>query len=420
MHKKLQRIKSVLTKPWLWFKSQSIKKKIIVIVVLLISVIVVANIISTLTKSPPYTLERVSKDNIVETVTESGNITTSGKIDVYSPTNGFITETYVKNGAYVKEGEKLFVVKSSASEQEKKQAQANYLAAVNSLNTVQAAANTLRASMYAEWKSFTDIATNSTYESGGKPDNENRKAAEFQIAQDQWLAAEKEYKDQQTAISQAQASVASTYALYMATQDATVIAPADGIVTNLSVTKGSTVGIKSVLLTGETSKPALILLSNYQSEISIELSETDVAKVNPGQKVKINVSAVSNKEYDGVVNRVDSVGTNVQGVITYNAYISLQDPDNNLRQGMSVDVTITTKEVNDVLSVSNSAIKPYQGGKAVRVPDNTKPEKFKYVPVIAGVRGEEKTQISNGLVEGQEVIKTLSNEGIKRSGLFGG
>ena len=405
---------------WKLFKSQSLKRKIIIVILLIVGLSILGQIIGNLTKPPPYTLERVKKTSIVETVTESGNIVTSGAIDVYSPSNGVVIESYVENGMAVSEGDKLFVVKSSASDQEAEAARANYLAAVNSLNTAQAASNTLRASMYSAWDTFRNLATNSTYEnSDDSPNEEHRKAAEFQIAQDTWIAAEKEYKDQQTAIAQANAAVSSTRALYFATQDATVTAPTDGIVTNLAFTRGSTVAIKSVSITGSSTTPALILINDYKNEILLQLSETDVAKVKPGQKASVTINAASDDEYKGVVDRVDTVGTNNQGVVTYNAYVTLNSADSNIRQGMTVDVDITTKELNNVLSVSNSSVKPYQGGKAVRVPDKSKKEKYKYVPVKIGIRGSEKTQIVDGLTEGQEVIQTLSNENIKRPGLFG-
>jgi len=420
MHKVFAFIKLWIFRPWNWFKKLSIKRKIITIFVLIIAISVASQVISTLTKPAPYTTEKVRLSNITESVTESGNISTSGLIEVYSPSNGVITESYVENGMAVEDGEKLFVVKSSATEQEEKAAQANYLAAVNSLNTAQASANTLRASMYGSWETFRNLATNSTYEKGDDtPNEDNRKATEFQVAQDTWLASEKEYKDQQTTIAQAQAAVASTHALFMATQDATVTAPASGVVTNLSLTRGSIVSIKTVSLTGENTKPSLILMSDYQNEIVVKLSETDVSKVMPGQKATISISAIPNKEYNGRVERVDSVGTDVQGVVTYNSYVSLLDADTKIKQGMTVDVDITTEELKNVLSVSNSSVKPYQGGRAVRIPDKSKPEKFKYVPVVIGIRGDEKTQILKGVSEGQEVIKTLSNESIQRPGLFG-
>ena len=47
---------------------------------------------------------------------------------------------------------------------------------------------------------------------------------------------------------------------------------------------------------------------------------------------------------------------------------------------MNSDATITTNKLEDTLSVPNSAIKPYQGGRAVRIPEGK--DKVKFVPVV--------------------------------------
>lgn len=402
------------------FKSVSLKKKIAIIIGMLIVLIAISQKISQLTAPPPYKTERVTKSNITEMVTEAGNIIDSGRVDVFSPTDGVILETYVNNGDIVGQGDVLFKVESSATEQEAQAAYANYLAAVSTLNGAQSNANVLRADMYAKWKQFRDLATNSTYERGDdSPDIENRKSAEFQITEDSWLAAEKKYKDQQTAIAQGQASVNSTKSLYDATQDATVKAPSSGTVSNLSITTGATVKAKAISLSTATSIPALILSKKSNNEVLIKLSETDIAKVRSGQETTIDVNAVNSKKYKGQVARVDEIGTDEQGVIIYNVYLEILDADANLRQGMTVDSQIITKKLTNVLSVPNSAIKPYQGGKAVRIPDPKASGKMKYIPVTIGVRGDKKTQILSGLKEGQEIITSVANEQIKRSGPFG-
>jgi len=420
MQKKLFIIKEIISLPLGWFLHLSLKRKVLAVVVGIIGISIIVQVITALTKPAPYTIGKAQKSNITEIVTESGNIVAMGKTDVYSPTTGIITEVFVENGTQVKKGDKLFIAKSSATYQEGQAAYANYLSAVATLNAAQSTANTLRAGMYTEWKTFRDLATNSTYEKGDdSPDLENRKAAEFQISQDEWLAAEKKYKDQNTAIAQAQALTASAWNLYQSTQDATVTAPIDGTITNLSITRGSSIGIKSVSLTGSASTPALVITTSGTDEVQLSLSETDITKVEPGQKAKISVNAVSDKIYDGTVSRVDTIGTDNQGVVIYNVYAKFENSDSKIRQGMTVDVDIITSEMRDVLSVPNASIKPYQGGKAVRIPDNSTKEKFKYVPVIVGVRGDEKTQILKGLTDGQEVITTVANENVKRPGLFG-
>ena len=101
------------------------------------------------------------------------------------------------------------------------------------------------------------------------------------------------------------------------------------------------------------------------------------------------------------------------------AHIEVLNPDNNLLSGMDADVTITTKKLQDVLAVPNGSVKPYQGGRAVRVPGKKKGE-VEFIPVEVGIKGESKTQILKGIKEEQIVITSLSNEQLKRPGLFGG
>ena len=229
----------------------------------------------------------------------------------------------------------------------------------------------------------------------------------------------KKFKDQQTSIQQARSLVASTYNLYKATQDAIVTAPVAGTIENLAITKGSTVSIKSIALTGGASSPTLIISADSNTEVVIKLSETDISKVEQGQRAIVTVNSVSDNTYEGKVARVDSIGTDTQGVVTYSVYVEITNPDSKIRQGMTVDTDIVTKEINSTISVPNSSVKPYQGGRAVRIPDNSTKEKYRYVPVIIGVRGAERTQILKGLSEGQTVITAITNENIKRPGLFG-
>lgn len=388
------------------------KKKIIVIVIAVITAVVAINTIGA-NPNAGYTFAKAEERDITETVTETGNISTNGSIEVLSPANGIATDVYVKNGDTVIEGQDLVKIQSSASQQEQQSAYSNYLAAVASLNSAQSNLNVLRASMYDAWDDHRNLATNDTYETGdGVARTENREAAEFQISQDTWLAAEKKYKDQQTVVGQAQSQVSSTWLLYQATQNAVVKATADGTVTNLSVTNGTNVNAQSLT---QSATPLLVITNQKATEVTVSLSESDIAKIKEGQKAVIDVSSVDDKEYQGVVRRVDTIGTDELGVIRYKAYIEIINPDENLRPGMTADAQITTNQIENVLTVPNSAVKPYQGGRAVRVLKNNQIE---FIPVKIGVRGDEYTQILSGISKGQEVITALSNEQITRPGLF--
>ena len=101
----------------------------------------------------------------------------------------------------------------------------------------------------------------------------------------------------------------------------------------------------------------------------------------------------------------------------YNAYVTILNADAQIRSGMTADVTITTKKRRDVLTVPNSSVKPYKGGRAVRVLDE-KTKEVTYIPVEIGIRGKDRTEIIKGISEGTGVITALPNDQIERPSLF--
>lgn len=397
------------------FKKASVKKKFFIICAFIVLLIILFQVIAFATKKPGYTVATIKKGDITEVVTETGNITASGTVNVFSPTNGTVGDVYVSNGSVVTEGDNLLTVNSSATEQEAHAAYANYLTAVSTLGTAQANLHALQAEMFDAWDTYKTLAEGDDYENAdGSPKTAQRTVPEFHIPEKNWLAAEAKYKNQQSVVSQAQSQVASTWLLYQATQNATVKAPAEGTVSNLSVTSGSNVSINLPTL---PVTPLLTISNSTITEVVISLSEGDIGKVKEGQDAEIDVSAVDDKLYQGVVKRVDTIGTDDLGVIRYNTYIEILNPDSNLRPGMTADVEIVTNELKNVLVIPNSAVKPYQGGRAVRVVGkNGQPE---FIPVKTGARGTQNTQILSGIDEGREVITALSNEQVKRPGLFG-
>ncbi|HRN96180.1 MAG TPA: efflux transporter periplasmic adaptor subunit, partial [Candidatus Levybacteria bacterium] len=88
-----------------------------------------------------------------------------------------------------------------------------------------------------------------------------------------------------------------------------------------------------------------------------------------------------------------------------------------IRPGMTANVDIEVDRAADVLSVPNSAVKPYKGGRAVRV-ENKKTKEIDYIPVEVGIKGDDRTQIIKGVSEGQEIIISLPNDQIQRGSLF--
>ena len=391
-------------------------KRVLKIVGIFLVIIVIGVFISSRFKKPGYTLDKVTKDSVEEYVSESGALTVNVKADIYSPSTGIVQEVFVSNGAVVAEGQELFTVKSIATQQEKQAAYSDYLIAKNSLSAAQASAHSLQSTMFDKWDEYKELAETDTYEnSDGTPKHEQRAVPEFHIAQKDWYAAEASYKNQQSVISQAQARTSATWLAYQSTQNATVKAPVSGTVSNLAVSPGTSVTVHSAVA---PSTPVLSVGNFNKTEGVLLLGEDDIVKVKEGQEAKVTVDPVDNKVYQGKVVRTDTIGTDLNGVVRYKVFIEILDADEQLLPGMSMDADILSHKQENVLTVPNAAVKPYKGGKAVRVPGKKKGE-IEFVPVIVGIRGDARTQIISGLSEGQEIIVATTGETAKKSGPFG-
>ncbi len=378
-----------------FFKSSWNKKAVIIVLILIVGFVVGYKIISS--REDGYILGTAQKHTITEIVTESGVITTNGRVNIYSPTNGVIKEIFVLNGEAVLENQKLFTVKSTATTQEKTTAYAAYEAAVAA---VKQAENTHRKTLATVERVHDDVKDHSKDETFLQ--KETRTTAE--------VANDNAYD----ALTAARAELLSAQVAYHATQNSTVTTPVSGTVSNLSVVKGSSVIVNNVLV---PTSPVLIISGLGETEIVVSVGESNINKIKLGQEVEIKLDAVDDKVYKGVVKRFDGNGSITQGVVKFNVYIEITDHDDKLKPGMSADVDIVTNEMKDVLSVSNTAIKPYQKGRAVRKLGSN--GKLEFIPVKTGVRGKEFTQIIEGLEEGQEIVASLTNEKTGKKSLFG-
>lgn len=399
---------SLLKKPFQVFKRLSFKKKIIVIVVLIVVVFFVWNRIGS-GKGERYVMGEASRATITQTVSEIGNVETGGSVVVTSPSTGVVEGVLVENGDQVSTGDLLFTVKSSATEQERAVAYSNYLAAISALNTAISTEHSLKSTMLSKWKTFYDLATNPTYEDDdGTPRIQERTSVEFNMAREDWLAAEAKFKDQQNVIAQAQADVNSKWILYQATQNAEVKATSKGAIVNLAVVSGGNVKGNDIAL--------MIISDNKNQFVRLPINEIDIPKIKEGQKAEIEIDAIDGEKFRGEVARVDRIGTNTQGVITHNVYIMFDETHPSIRSQMTANVEIKTQTREDVLSVPNSAVKPYRGGRAVQVLEG---KDLKYIPVVIGIRGDERSEIIRGVEEGQKIIIGEKNKSIQRQGPFG-
>ena len=113
----------------------------------------------------------------------------------------------------------------------------------------------------------------------------------------------------------------------------TLTAPFDGLVADVNLAAGDMAG-------PETWAVALFDPSAWFVETS-DLSELDVIQVTEGQSVEVTADALPDVIMTGTVERVSLAPKLQGGDVLYTVRIRLEDPDQRLRWGMTVEVTFT-------------------------------------------------------------------------------
>jgi RND family efflux transporter MFP subunit len=225
-------------------------------------------------------------------------------------------------------------------------------------------------------------------------------------------SAEQKYLEADVAIKAAKAQVNSTWLAYQATQDLIIKSPAAGTVANLSFKVGDHVTAGNTVSGGI---PVLTLGDFSIYTVTLELNEVDIPKVKVGQNATFTLDAFPGEKFQGEVIHADTIGTNTNGVITYTVIVKITDPKDSIRPTMTANVDIVVDKAENILAVPNSAIKPYEGGKAVQIID-PETKTAKYIPVEVGIKSPERTQIISGIEEGAEVITGAKNVVVETSG----
>lgn len=428
---KLKQILKSLQRPINWFRKISMRNKVIVVVaILLVGFFVYRNIQSANAK-PQYITQAVEKGNVTQIVSETGNIETAGRVDVYSSSTGIIEEIYVEEDAPVEINQNLFKVRSTATDQEKASAYASYQNAVSSEKTAEQNKQTLDATMWTAQKTRFDAQEAKRVKDDNKDDYEDLEEQSIDAAAVQaeknFQSAEQKYKEADVAINAAKAQVSSTWLAYQATQNLVIKAPSSGTIANLSYKVGDKVtanssgmstggaGATTTSTSATSGSPVLAIANLGEYTVKLALNEVDVPKVKKKQSAKLTLDAFPGKKFKGKVIHVDSLGANNAGVITYNIVVEITNPEDTIRPSMTANVEIEVDNADNVLTVPNSAIKPYEGKKAVQVVD-PQTKTAKYLPVEVGIKSPEKTEIKSGVTEGTQVITGSKNGAIETSG----
>ena len=209
----------------------------------------------------------------------------------------------------------------------------------------------------------------------------------------------------QARVAQAQAQLNQALANLA---DYSIIAPIDGTVTQVNYSIGEQTNLSAAVVK---------MLSTEQYQIKVDIAESDITKIKIGDKTIIELDAFGNDQiFTGTVSFVDPAQTIIQDVIYYRTTVSFDSDSRNeqIKPGMTADVTVTTANKNDVLYIPQRAVKLREAILG-EVPE-------KYVEVLVagnqvvektveiGLRGDDGlVEIISGLTVGDKVVTFKKN-----------
>ena len=190
--------------------------------------------------------------------------------------------------------------------------------------------------------------------------------------------------------------------------DYTITSPISGTILSLGIQEGDAVSMGAIAVVGNT--------KNFIAEAFSD--EIDAVNIKKGQDALLTFDALPHKEVKGTVEYIGNSTTAVSGIQAYKIKIKIDDSSIALKDGLSVNVDITTQMKSNVLAVPIESIFYHDGKYYVDVvqSDNTIQRK----EVETGISSDDYTEIISGLSEGNTILRVPYNsvftkvEGIKK------
>ena len=180
--------------------------------------------------------------------------------------------------------------------------------------------------------------------------------------------------------------------------EATITAPIDGIVASINAEEGDIIPSPTM-----SPQPVIYLIDPTSMELIVEVDEIDVPEIKVGQEAIIELDALPDVEFAGIVTIIYPLPTEVGGVVLYDVKIELNVPeDSGIKIGMSASAEIILANRSNVLLVPDRAItEDSEGRTIVNVMVN---EQIGERLVEIGISDGFDTEIINGLREGEMVL----------------
>jgi len=133
---------------------------------------------------------------------------------------------------------------------------------------------------------------------------------------------------------------------------AEIRSPIDGLVLLRQIEPGQTVA-------ASLQAPILFTLAEdlAQMELHVAVDEADVGRIAEGQAAEFSVDAWPERSFPASITQVRFAPRTIEGVVTYETVLAVDNSDLALRPGMTATAVITVQQLQDALLVPNAALR---------------------------------------------------------------
>jgi len=391
---------------------------------------------------------QVVRQDLTSIVTASGEIRPKNYTNVLGEGLGKITDIDVREGDYVKKGDVLLHIENvqpgaDVQAQEAsidagvagvQAAGANYDSAVATLAQRQSDLDKAKLDWQRGQQLYKEqLISKQDYDSDRATYDSAVAAVTSEQAQvDQTRAAREEAR------SNLDASRATLRHTADVLRKTTYTAPISGIISYIAVRVGENV-VPGIQGTAGSSILTISDMSVVTSEVMVD--ETDIVNVKNGQPVDVSIDAIPDKTFKGHVTEVgelailrtsgnasmSEVTANVQEARDFKVVVTLDNPPQSLRPGLSSTAKIQTASKQNVLTIPIQAIAERSQKELDEAKNGTSSNvtlaasndtaskdiqgvfvvrggKVQFVPVQTGITGVSNIEITGGLQEGDTIV----------------
>ncbi|AZY50182.1 macrolide transporter subunit MacA [Bordetella avium] len=349
--------------------------------------------------APAYATAVVKRADMEDSVLASGTLEAVRQVSVGAQVSGQLKSLKVKLGDEVKQGELIGEIDDMTQQNDLRNAQAVLDARRAELRAKQA---TLKQAELAFARQRKMLAADAS----SRESFENAEAT-LNVTRSDIVALQAQIAQAEIEVDKARVNLGYTR----------IVSPMDGKVVAVVTKEGQTVN-------SIQSAPTIIKVAQVGTmTVKAQISEADVTRVRPGQKVYFTILGEPDKRYYGVLRAIEPAPDSIQrdestaaltgsstsgstsAAVYYNGLFDVPNPDEVLRIAMTAQVFLVLGEASQVLQIPSSALgkRGDDGRYTVRVvlgPEGKTEER----QVRIGMNNNVMAEVLDGLQEGEQVV----------------